>query len=54
MEIITRVEVIYKDTKAITRSDLDYKWGEIYRMISNHRVLEAGFEDFPIYGNIER
>ena len=35
IEIITRVEVIYEDTKAITGIDLEYKWGEIYRMISN-------------------
>ena len=53
-EIITRVEVIYEDTKAITRIDFEYKWGEIYRMISNQSVPEAGFEDLPIYANIER
>ena len=54
MEIITRVEVIYKDTKAITRSDPEYKWGEIYKMISNQSDPEVGFEDLPIYANIER
>ena len=35
VEIITKVEFIYKDTKATTRVEPDYKWGEIYRMISN-------------------
>ena len=30
VEIITRVEVIYEDTKAMTRIDPEYKWGEIY------------------------
>ena len=54
VEIITRIEVIYEDTKAITGIEQVYKWGEIYRMISNQRVPEAGFEDFPIYANIER
>ena len=54
VEIITRVEVIYEDTKAITRIDPEYKWGEIYRMISNQSVPEAGFKDLTIYANIER
>ena len=54
VEIITRVEVIYEYTKAITGIDIEYKWGEIYRMISNQSVLEVGFEDLPIYANIER
>ena len=35
VEIITQVEVIYEDTKSITRIHPEYKWGEIYRMISN-------------------
>ena len=35
VEIITRVEYIYEDTKASTRVEPDYKWGEIYRMIAN-------------------
>ena len=30
------------------------KWGEVYRMISNQSVPEAGFEYMPIYANIER
>ena len=54
VEIITRVEVIYEDTKAITGIDPEYKWGDIYRMISNQSVPKAGFKDFPIYANIER
>ena len=54
VEIITRVEVIYEDTKAITWIDPEYKWEDIYRMISNQSVPEAGFKDFPIYANIER
>ena len=32
----------------------EYKWRYIYRMISNHSVPEDGFEDLPIYANIER
>ena len=35
VEIITKVEFIYEDTKASTGVEPDYKWGEIYRMIAN-------------------
>ena len=54
VEIITRIEVIYEDTKSIIGVELKYKWGEVYIMISNQSVPEAGFEDMPIYANIER
>ena len=29
VEIITKVEYIFEDTRATTRVDPDYKWGEI-------------------------
>ena len=29
VEIITKVEYIYEDTRATTRVEPDYKWGEI-------------------------
>ena len=35
VEIITRIEVIYEDTKSITGVEPEYKWGEVYKMISN-------------------
>ena len=54
VEIITKVEFIYKDTKATTRVELHYKWGEIYRMISNQNVPDVGFEELMIYANIEK
>ena len=43
VEVVTRVEVIYEDTKAITGVDLEYKWGEVYRMILNQSIPEASF-----------
>ena len=52
VEIVTKFEVIYEDTKAITKVEPEYKWGEVYRMISNQSVLEAGFEDMPIHNGI--
>ena len=54
VEIITRVEYIYEDTKATTEVELDYKWGEIYRMITNQNVPNAVFEELTIYANIEK
>ena len=54
VEIITKVEFIYEDTKATTGVELDYKWGEIFRMISNQNVPDAGFEELTIYTNIEK
>ena len=54
VEIITKVEFIYEDTKASTGVEPDYKWGEIYRMISNQNVPNVGFEELTIYANIEK
>ena len=54
MEIITKVEYIYEDTRATTRVEPNYKWGEIYRMISNQDVPDAGFKELTIYANIEK
>ena len=51
VEIITKVEFIYEDTKATTGVQLDYKWGEIFRMISNQNVRDARFEELTIYAN---
>ena len=54
VEIITKVEYIYEDTRATTRVEPDYKWGEIYRMIANQNVPDVGFEELTIYANIEK
>ena len=54
VEIITKVEYIYKDTRATTGVEPDYKWSEIYRMISNQDVPDAGFKELTIYANIEK
>ena len=54
VEVITKVEFIYEDTKATTRVEPEYKWGEVYRMISIQIVPDVGFEDMYIYTNIER
>ena len=48
VEIVTKVEYIYDDTRATTRVEPRYKWGEIFQMISNHNVPDAGFEELTI------
>ena len=35
VEVITRIEVIYEDPEAMTEIEPEYKWGDIYEMISN-------------------
>ena len=55
VEIVMKVEYIYKDTRATIGVEPDYKWGEIYQMISNQNVLDAGFEELTtIYANTEK
>ena len=54
VEIITKVEYIYEDTRGTTRVEPNYKWVEIYRMISNQDVPDVGLEEVTIYANIEK
>ena len=54
MEIITKTEYIYEDTKCITSVELEYQWGDIYRLITHREVPDIGFEEEGIYANIER
>ena len=35
VEVMTKMEFIYEYTKSTTRVEPEYKWGEVYRMISN-------------------
>ena len=34
VEVITRVEYVYEDTKCIIGAEPEYQWGEIYRLIT--------------------
>ena len=54
VEVVTKVEYTYENTRCTTRVEPEYKWGEIYRLISHHEVLDTGFEEETIYANIER
>ena len=54
VEIITKVEYIYEDTRATTGVEPYYKRGEIHWMIANQNVPNAGFEELNIYANIKK
>jgi len=54
VEVVTKVEYTYEDTRCTTGVEPEYKWGEIYRLISHHEVPDTGFEEETIYANIER
>ena len=54
VEVIMRVEIIYKDTKAFIGIDPKYRWDQIYQMIMDWNILDAGLKYFPIYANIKK
>ena len=54
VEIVTRVEYTYEDTKCIVGVEPEYKWGEVYRLITRREVPDTGFEKETIYANIKR
>ena len=54
VEVITKVEYTYEDTRCTIGVEPEYKWGGIYRLISHHEVLNTSFEEETIYANIER
>ena len=49
-----RVEIIYEDTKSVTRAEPEFKWGQIYHMLKEKKVPEARVEDLALYDNILR
>ena len=54
VEIVTKVEYTYEDTKCILGVEPEYKCREIYRLITHREVPDTGFEEETIYANIER
>ena len=52
-EAETKTKYIYEDTQCVMGVEPEYKWGEIYRMISRREVLDTGLEEAPIYTNIK-
>ena len=54
LEVIPRIEIVYEDTKAVTGARPEFKWGQIYTMIKDQKVLDAGLDYIPLYENILR
>ena len=56
VEIVTKTEYIYEDTKCISGVEPEYQWGGIYRLITRREVPcpDMGLEEESIYANIER
>ena len=54
VEIISKCEIIYEYTKAITEIEPEFIWGQIYQMIKDQAVLDTGLEDIPIYANTRK
>ena len=54
VEVVTKVEYTYEDTRCITGVEPEYKWGGIYKLITHHEVSDTGFDEETIYANIER
>ena len=53
-EAETKTKYIYEDTQCVMGVEPEYKWGEIYRLISRREVPDMGLEEEPIYANIEK
>ena len=41
--------MIYEDTNSITGDDLEFKWGQIYNMLQDKKILDASLDDLPIF-----
>ena len=54
VEVITKVEIIYEDTKPMTGVDPEFIWGQVYKLIKEHTIPGTGLEDIQIYTNIKR
>ena len=54
VEIISRMEIKFKDTKAIIGVDPDFKLGDIYQMVRNQNVPDTCLEEMFLYQNIKK
>ena len=45
VEVVTKTEYIYEDTKCISGVKPEYQWGEIYRLITRWEVPDMGLEE---------
>ena len=56
VEIIygTRIETRFEDTKAIMGISPEFKSGELYQMIRDQKIPDAGLKEMVLYQNIRR
>ena len=48
IEVVTQTEYIYEDTQCVLGVEPEYKWDEVYRLISRREVPDMGLEEEPI------
>ena len=49
LEVFPRMEIIYEDTKAVAGAKPEFKWGQIYHMIKDQSIPNAGLEEISLY-----
>ena len=54
VDIISRTEIRFEDTKDITWVSIEFKWGEIYQMIRDQDIPNASLEEMLLYQNIKK
>ena len=52
LEVLLRIEITYEDMKAVTGVEPEFKWGQIYHMVKDQSVPDAGLADMSLYVNI--
>ena len=45
IEVVTQTEYIYEDTQCVSGVEPEYKWDEVYRLISRREVPDMGLEE---------
>ena len=54
LEVFPRMEIINGDTKSIRGGEMEFQWGQMYHMIKDQTVPDAGVEDILLYVNIRK
>ena len=52
VEVFPIMEIVYEDTKTVTGVEPEFKWGQIYHIIKDQRIIDVGLEDISLYVNI--
>ena len=52
IEIVPQTEIVYEDMKSVTGAEPELKWGKIYYMLRDKKVLDSVLEDMKLFDNI--